>query len=92
MFQLAGWLAGRLAGWMDASHKNKSCHAAVATAQKSGLAARYFEYRGAFKAKVGREDETARGCEINQQDAARQSKENVSRIGAKGSFEVVEKI
>ena len=31
---LAGWLAGSVAGWVDASHKNKSCHAAGATAQK----------------------------------------------------------
>ena len=58
---------------------------------KSGLAARYFEYRGAFKAKVGREDETARGGEIKQQEAVRQSRENIARIGPTGSFEVVEK-
>ena len=58
---------------------------------KSGLAARYFEYRGAFKAKVGREDETARRGEIKQQEAVRQSRENIARIGPTGSFEVVEK-
>ena len=39
---------------------------------KSNLAARYFEYRWAFKAKVRREDETARRGEIKQQDAVRQ--------------------
>ena len=58
---------------------------------KSGLAARYFEYRGAFKAKVGRENETARRGEIKQQEAVRQSRENISRIGPTGSFEVFEK-
>ena len=58
---------------------------------KTGLAARYFDYRGAFKAKVGREDETARGGEIKQQEAVRQSRENIARIGPTGSFEVVEK-
>ena len=58
---------------------------------KSGLAARYFEYRGPFKAKVGREDETARRGEIKQQEAVRQSRENIARIGPTGSFEVVEK-
>ena len=58
---------------------------------KSGLAARYFEYRGAFKAKVGREGETARGGEIKQQDAVRQSRENIARIGPTGSFELVKK-
>ena len=58
---------------------------------KSGLAARYFEYRGAFKAKVRRENETAGRCEIEQQEAVRQSKENTARIGPTSSFEVVEK-
>ena len=58
---------------------------------KSGLAARYFEYRGAFKTKVRREDETARRGEIKQQEAVRQSKENIARIGPTGLFGVVEK-
>ena len=58
---------------------------------KSGLAARYFEYRGAFKAKVRRENETAGRCEIEQQEAVRQSRENITRIGLTNSFEVVEK-
>ena len=57
---------------------------------KSGLAARYFEYRCAFKAKVGRGNETARRGEIKQQDGVRQSRENITRIGPTGSFEVVE--
>ena len=58
---------------------------------KSGLAARYFEYRRAFKTKVRREDETARRSEIKQQDAVRQSRQNIARIGPTIAFEVVEK-
>ena len=58
---------------------------------KTGLAAWYFDPRWAFKAKVGREDETARGSEIKQQEAVRQSSENIARIGSTSSFEVVEK-
>ena len=58
---------------------------------KSGLAAWYFDHRWAFKATVGREDETARGSEIKQQEAVRQSKENIARIGPAGTFELVEK-
>ena len=50
-----------------------------------------FYYRWAFKAKVGSEDETARGVEIKQQEAVRQSTENIARIAPTGSFEVVEK-
>ena len=58
---------------------------------KTGLAAWYFDPRWAFKAKVGSEDETARGVEIKQQEAVRQSTENIARIAPTGSFEVVEK-
>ena len=58
---------------------------------KTGLAAWYFDSRWAFKAKVGREDETARGGEIKQQEAVRQSTRNIARIGPAGYFEVVEK-
>ena len=58
---------------------------------KIGLAAWYFDRQGAFKAKVGREDETARGSEIKQQEAVRQSMENIAQIGPTASFEVVEK-
>ena len=58
---------------------------------KSGLVAWYFDPRWAFKAKVGSEDETARGVEIKQQEAVRQSTENIARIAPTGSFEVVEK-
>ena len=50
-----------------------------------------FDYRGAFKAKVGKENDTARRGEIKQQEAVRQSRENIARIGPTGSFEVVEK-
>ena len=84
------WLAGWLAGWLDLTKKQKLSRRRGYTA-KSGLAARYFEYRGAFKPKVGREGETARRGEIKQQEAVRQSKENIARIGPTGSFEVVEK-
>ena len=56
---------------------------------KSGCAACDFDSRGAFKAKVGREDETARGGEIKQQEAVRQSMDNITRIGPTGSFRVV---
>ena len=58
---------------------------------KTGLAAWYFDPRWAFKAKVGREDETAREGEIKQQYAVRQSTGNIARIGSTGFFEVVEK-
>ena len=58
---------------------------------KTGLAARYFEYRCDFKAKVGREDETARRGEIKQQAAVRQSRENITRIDPTGPIRVVQK-
>ena len=56
---------------------------------KSGRAACEFDPRGAFKAKVVREDETDRGGEIQQQEAVRKSMENITRIGPTGSFRVV---
>ena len=57
---------------------------------KTGLAAWYFDPRWAFKAKVGREDETARESKRKQQDVVRQNTENISKISSTWSFEVVE--
>ena len=59
---------------------------------KTGLAARYFEYRWAFKAKVRKEDEAARGGEIKEQEAVRQSRQIIARIGQTGSLRVVQKV
>jgi hypothetical protein len=86
------WQAGWLAGWLDEwiARKQKLSRRRDYSA-KSGLVAWYFDPRWAFKAKVGSEDETARGVEIKQQEAVRQSTENIARIAPTGSFEVVEK-
>ena len=84
----AGWLAGWLNEWI--ARKQKLSRRRDYNA-KSGLMACYFHSRGGFKTKVGSEDETARGVEIKQQEAVRQSTKNIARIAPTGSFEVVEK-
>ena len=58
---------------------------------KTYLLAWYVVPRSAFKAKVWQEDETAWRREIKQQEAVRQSNENIIRTGSTRSFEVVEK-
>ena len=89
---LAGWLADWPARWLNCciAQKQKLSRRRGYSA-KSGLAARYFEYRGAFKAKVRREDEAARRREIKQQEAVRESIGNITRIGPTSPFGVVEK-
>ena len=59
---------------------------------KTTLYVWYFDPRYTFKAKVGKEDEAARGSEIKQQEAVRQSKENITRIRQTGSRRMVQMI
>ena len=56
---------------------------------KSGLATWYFERGRGFEAKVSKEGGTSRERKIKQQDAARQSRENIMRIAQNVSFSMV---
>ena len=54
-----------------------------------GVAAWGFDPGGAFEAKFERAPGQIKAGEIKQQEAVRQSRENITRIGPTGSFRVV---
>ena len=72
------------------AQKQKSRHRGYSA--KIDLSVWYVYPRWAFKAKVGKEDEAARGSEIKQQEAVRQSRENITRIGPMGSLRLLQKV